>query len=185
MNASLPNGDIDNSIFQRKCKIDIIGNGIDETIVMQSLPDITDSKSAGYTDESSIGRSVPFKTYNNSENRTINWTAHFMVTKKSDIDQFFQYIRAIQCAVYPFDSREQELGGAPYAPPPICRIECGNLLSFQPLTAVMKSYSIKFDTSVPWDEETFLPYKFDIDMTFDIIYNQSDLPNATRIFTTE
>ena len=46
----------------------------------------------------------------------------------------------------------------------------------------MKNYSIKFDTSVPWDEETLLPYKFDIDMTFDVIYNQSNLPGANLIF---
>ena len=46
---------------------------------------------------------------------------------------------------------------------------------------MLKSYDIKYDTSVPWDEETFLPYKFDLSLTFDIIYNQSSLPNADLI----
>ena len=183
MNATLPSGDLNEFIFEQKCYIDIAGNGMNETIVMQSLPDISDSKGAGYSDETSIGRSTPFKTYNNSDNRTINWNAHFMVTKKEHVEKFFGYIRAIQAAVYPFDSRSSQggLGGAPYAPPPICKLQCGDLLSKLPLNAIMKSYSIKFDTSVPWDEDTFLPYKFDIDMTFDIIYDQSNLPDSTKI----
>ena len=86
-------------------------------------------------------------------------------------------------SVYPFDGRDGSTGGAPYAPPPLCQLECGQLLSSQgPINAIMKNYSIKFDTSVPWDENTFLPYKFDIDMTFDVIYDQSNLPGANLIF---
>ena len=182
MNATFVDGDLNTQAFFDKCKIDIIGNGIDHTLVMQSLPDITDGKSAGYSDETSIGRSAPFKSYTNSENRTIGWTAHYMVTKQEYIQTFLEDIRAVQAAVYPFDSRTSDLGGAPYAPPPICRLQCGDLLSSSgPINAVMKSYSLKFDTSVPWDEETFLPYKFDIDMSFDVIYDQSEMPNAEKI----
>jgi hypothetical protein len=102
----------------------------------------------------------------------------------------FSYIRAVQAAVYPFDSKDSNLGGnvagnggAPYAPPPVCKLQCGDLLSkVGPINAVLKSYSIKFDPSVPWDEKTYLPYKFDLDLSFDVIYNQSDLPGANRIF---
>ena len=47
----------------------------------------------------------------------------------------------------------------------------------------MKSYNIKYDTSVPWDEDTMLPYKFDIDMQFEVIYDQSELPNSKNIIT--
>ena len=47
----------------------------------------------------------------------------------------------------------------------------------------MKSYSVKFDTSVPWDETNFIPYKLDVDMQFDVIYDQSDLPGAETILT--
>lgn len=182
MKGSLPNGEMDASIFLQKCYIEIIGPNFKEKIVMQSLPDISDSKSAGYGDESAIGRASPFKTYSSSENRTVGWTAHFMITKNTDVDILWRYIRAVQAATYPFDGRSVNLGGAPYAPPPICRLICGNLLSKEgPVNAVMKSYSLKFDTSVPWHEETFLPYKFDIDMQFDIVYDQTFLPNATKI----
>ena len=181
MRSTFPNGQL---IPIPDCYVDIQGSGgIQMRILMQSLPDISDGKSASYTDESAIGRSTPFKTYNNSDNRSISWTAHYMVTKKDDIKLFFSYIRAIQSAVYPIDGGDGSIGGAPYSPPPICQIQCGKLLSHSgPLNAIMKNYSIKFDTSVPWDEETLLPYKFDIDMTFDVIYNQSNLPGANLIF---
>jgi hypothetical protein len=180
MRATLADGQL---IAIPNCYVRIVGSGIDMKILMQSLPDISDGKSATYTDESAIGRSTPFKTYSNSDNRAISWTAHYIVTKKTDIPLLFGYIRAIQSTVYPFNNKEAETGGAPYSPPPICQIECGKLLSHSgPLNAVMKNYSIKFDTSVPWDEETLLPYKFDIDMTFDVIFNQSSLPGANLIF---
>ncbi|NDB85196.1 MAG: hypothetical protein EB127_21215 [Alphaproteobacteria bacterium] len=182
MRGSIPNGEMNGGAFFNKCYIDIIGPNFNETIQMQSLPDINDGKGASYGDETAIGRATPFKTYSQSDNRTVGWTAHFMITAESDVSILWRYIRAIQAATYPFDGREGSLNGAPYAPPPICRLQCGDLLSKNgPLNAVMKSYSIKFDTSVPWHEETFLPYKFDIDMQFDIIYDQSYLPNASKI----
>lgn len=185
MNATIPDGQMN---VLEKCFIDIPSLSI--TLKMQSLPDISDGKGAQYGDETSIGRSTPFKTYQNSDNRTIGWTAHYMVTQEKDIPLLFSYIRAVQAAVYPFDSKDTNLGGnaagiggAPYAPPPVCKLQCGHLLSkLGPINAVLKSYSIKFDPSVPWDEKTYLPYKFDLDLSFDVIYNQSDLPGANRIF---
>ena len=35
-------------------------------IFMNNLPDITDSKDAGYAEETGMGRSTPFKTFNSS-----------------------------------------------------------------------------------------------------------------------
>lgn len=149
-------------------------------IYMNILPDISDQKGAGYTDEGAIGRSFPFKTFTNGENRTISWSAHFVATKSSDFETFLRYIRTIQAAVYPLESG----GGAPYAPPPIARLRCGKLLSRDSeVCAVLKSYNIKYDPSVPWDEQTYLPYKFDIEMSFDVVYNQTKLPGAETIFT--
>ena len=154
---------------------------LDETIEMNILPDISDSKSASYPDESAIGRSMPFKSYQNSDNRTISWTAHFMVCKDGDQETIINYLRVIEACTYPLS---EETGGAPYAPPPICKLRCGDLLSSMDsddLCAVMKSYSVKFDTSVPWDEDGYLPYKLDVDMQFEVVYNQADLPGAEKI----
>lgn len=153
-------------------------------IVMDNLPDISDSKSATYSDEVAIGRSTPFKNYSHSDNRTISWTCHFFTTSNStssgtNAKQILLYLRTLEACTYPMT---KSTGGAPYAPPPICHIKCGKLLSEEkPICAILKSYSVKFDTSLPWDEESCLPYKIDVDLQFEVVYNQSDLPGAEHI----
>lgn len=163
------------------CYIEIKG----KRIVMNILPDISDSKSASYADEAAIGRTMPFKTYQHSENRSISWTAHFIIQKDNNDSQvgvvsvakMFEYMRIIESAVYPYSSNDTG-----YKPPDICRLKCGGLLQIgAPISAVMKSYSVKFDTSVPWDFDTMMPYKMDIDMQFDVVYNQTALPGADLI----
>lgn len=181
MKATLPSGVL---VPLQNCYIDI--PVLDSRITMNILPDISDSKSASYPDESAIGRSTPFKSFQNSDNRTVSWTAHFMVCKEGDQETIMDYLRLIEACTYPL-TQEDNTGGAPYAPPPICKLRCGELLSSMDgddLCAVLKSYSVKFDTSVPWDEETYVPYKMDVDMQFEIVYDQSNLPGAEQIVGT-
>ena len=150
------------------------------TVPMYALPDISDSKSASYADETGIGRSMPFKSYQWSDNRTINWTAHYVATSKSDIKDFLRDVRRLTSACYP-----QQGTGTPFRPPPLCTLRCLGLMKLtsapSEIAAVMKSYSIKYDTSVPWDEETGLPYKFDVDMVFEVVLNQTALPTDNLI----
>jgi hypothetical protein len=145
-------------------------------IPMRITPDISDGKGATYGDETSIGRSFPIKTFSHGENRTIGWTAHFMVCEKGDIEKNLNYLRQIQSLVYPRDG-----GSVPYAPPPVCTIRCGKLLGESDICAVLKNYSVKFPPDVPWDYETKLPYKFSIDMSWEIVYKTNDLPGQERI----
>mgnify|MGYP003348912999 CR=1 FL=1 len=156
-------------------------------IVMNNLPDISDGKQAGYTNTSGIGRTMPFKSYSNSDDRTINWTIHFIVCKQTDVDQILGDIKALEACVYP----RTNVGGTTYAPPPICRLRCGNTLAggfpkkdTKPeVCAILKSYSIKFDPSVPWDASNLIPYKMDMDLQFELVYDQSKLPGAELILT--
>jgi hypothetical protein len=174
MKATTNNGKLR---YLEDCYIVVLISGENYTIVMDNLPDISDTKSASYPDENAIGRSMPFKSYRNSENRSISWTAHFFVQKDGDQDEILDVLRLIESCLYPTSPT-----GSAYAPPPICRLRCGKLLKKEgELCAVMKSYSVKFDTSVPWDEINFMPYKLDVDMQFDVIYDQSDLPGAETI----
>ena len=99
------------------CYIDVPPPG--RRIEMRILPEISDSKSASYNDEPIMGRSFPLKTYSHSENRDISWTAHFMVVKDGDQEEIMENLRIIESLVYPED---ENTGGAPYAPPPICRL---------------------------------------------------------------
>ena len=183
MKATQPSGSL-NPISG--CYIDI--NDLGVTIPMYILPDISDSKSVSYPDENGIGRSMPFKSFQNSENRSISWTAHFLVTTGKtnggsangvSIEDLIIWLRAIEACTYP---QSKNTNGAPYAPPPVCKLKCGRLISEEKeVCAVMKNYSVKFDPSVPWDEDSFMPYKLDVDMSFDVVYNQSDLPGSDTI----
>lgn len=150
-------------------------------IPMKILPDISDRKSAQYSDEAGIGRSMPFKNFQSSENRSISWTIHWIATSYDEAQKILKWLRALEACTYP---RSQFIGSAPYAPPPICKIKCGNLLSHRwgsEISAILKEYSVKFDTSVPWDEWFGMPHKLDVDLTFDVVYNLNELPGAEKI----
>jgi hypothetical protein len=179
-----------------RCFIVIPSRGGDVSVQLKSLPDITDTKSANYNFEPIMGRSSPFVTYSHSEQRTISMTLHFFVTNSEDITTNLRYLRAIQSAVYP---RSSDI--YPVIPPPICRIKCSELLAqkpvengintsmmsasqsaySEPLCVILRSYSVKFPTEVSWDENTYLPWKFDIDTTWDVVFKNSELPGQERI----
>jgi hypothetical protein len=173
MKSTLPGGDL------RPIPDCYILTGDSNMIEMKILPDISDSKSAAYSDESIIGRAFPMKTFSHGENRAISWTAHFIVCKGTDPQELLSILRSIESCVYPNDLNT----ATPYEPPAICQIQCGQLLGDFPLCVVLKSYSVKFPTDVAWDEETYIPYKFDVDMSFEVVYDSNDLPGAGRIFT--
>ena len=179
------------------CYINISGY----EIPMYILPDISDGKSAEYSDTPVIGRSTPIKTFSNSGIRTISWTAYFMITQENMNDNAIMdsfsparsirsqtaetnlfYLRLVQSAVYP------RSGGsaAPYAPPPVCSIRCGKLLRENGDTCViLRSYSVKYPTDVAWDERTKIPYKFSVDMQWEVVYSSENLPGQEKIMRGE
>lgn len=148
-------------------------------LTFNNLPEISDSKSVSYADEIVIGRASPLKTYSQSDNRTIGLTIHLLVTHPNDVTYNLNALRAIQSAAYP----REGANGAPFIPPPICRLKCGSLLSVSgELCLVLKQYDVKFPVEVAWDETTFVPFKFDITTTWDVVYKSADLPGQKRIF---
>lgn len=169
--ATLPGGPL---ISIPDCYVTIPGFN---KIEFNNLPDISDSKAANYNDETVIGRASPLKTYAQSENRAISMQIHLIVSKPQDVTRNLEILRAIQSAVYP----REGVSGAPFIPPPICRLKCGKLLADEELCVVLKQYSVKFPTEVAWAESTFTPFKFDIDTSWEVVYKSSDLPNQTRI----
>jgi hypothetical protein len=165
-----------------RCIIDIPKAGI---IRLNNLPDISDSKDAIYNNEAIIGRSTPLYTYSHSGDRTIGIQMHFFVIDQGDAGKNLQYLRWIQSALYPRPSN----GQSPFEPPVVCQITCGSLLSgnpkieqsSEPLCCILKSYSVKFPTEVAWDEETFCPFKFDVETSWIVVYASDDLPFQDRI----
>lgn len=146
------------------------------TIKFHALPDISDSKSAAYNDEPIIGSSFPLKTYSHSENRVISLQIHFYARKRADFAENLRAKRAIESCLYPRDNQ-----GFSFVPPPVCRLYCGFWLADDPLCVVLKSCSSKAPTDVPWDEETYCPWKFDVDTNWEVVYKRSDLPGQNRI----
>lgn len=167
----------------------------DYRVFIYSLPDITDTKSASYSDTTVIGRSSPIKTYSQSDNRSISIQFHFFATNQTELINNIFNLRAIQSATYP---REGDFG-APFIPPPVCRLKCGALLSNSELCVILKNYSVKYPTDVTWAQvggvdlpgsvdtfgvpgEYYFPIKFDVDTTWDVVYASSVLPGQSRIF---
>lgn len=149
----------------------------DDTIYLKILPEITDSKSANYVNETIAGRSSPVTTYSHSEPRMISSDLHFMVTKCQDITDNLRYLRLIESLVYPGDPANK----APYTPPPICKFYCGRLLGDAGVCVVLKNYSVRYQSDVPWDVETYLPYRFTVTCQWEVVYACANLPTYQTI----
>ncbi len=161
------------------CKISIPGFG---DLIPRVLPDITDSKSAAYADEIVIGRSFPIKTYSHSDNRIIGIRWKFVILDDKTLNEAKNGLMAIQSCVYPYDTPSNS--NAPYAPPAICKLSCKRLFasgSQEEMCAVLKRYSVSYPTDVAWDESTYLPYKFDVDMEWEIVFASEELPGREKI----
>jgi hypothetical protein len=166
------------------CLIKIPGasfNGSDYgEILLNNLPDISDSKNAVYNGEAIIGRSFPLYTYSHSADRSINMQLHFFIVNPDDGSRNLRYLRMIQSAVYP---KNGKTSNTPYQPPPVCKIKCGELLDDKELCVILQSYSVKFPTDVAWDEKTYCPYRFDIDTTWLAVYTSNKLPYQEDIIS--
>lgn len=173
--ATKPSG---NLVPLEKCYIKV---GSQPEIYMTILPDISDSKSAKYDDTTISGRSSSIKGYSHSDPRTISWSVHFLATTENQVAKNLQELRILQSAVYPYNKPLN--ASAPYAPPPICKLRCGDILARGgvEICAILTSCACKFDTSVPWQDESYIPYKFDVDLSFEEVFDNLDLPGAESI----
>jgi len=88
-------------------------------------------------------------------------------------------LRFLQSLTYPRTSTSS----LPFIPPAIAKIKCGSLLGNDPLCVVLTNYSVKFPTDVPWSETSYVPYKFEVDLSFVVVYDSGNLPGAERIIT--
>jgi hypothetical protein len=158
------------------CEIVIPGAGI---IHPRILPELSDQKGANYVDEPVMGRSSPPQIYSYSEKRVFGITLHFFAETSKQSLENLKELRWIQSALYP----RSDSGSAPFAPPPICTIKCGRIFADAPLCVILKNYSVKYPTDVPWDETTYLPIKFDVDTSWEVVYKVTSLPGAEKIIT--
>jgi hypothetical protein len=163
------------------CTISIPGAG---TLIPRILPEISDSKSASYTDEVVIGRSFPIKTFSHADNRVFSVRWHFLIINAQTRTEAVNGLKAIQSCVYPYDQSAN--GSTPYAPPAICKLSCKRLFATgkdEAICAVLRRYAVSYPTEVGWDEETYLPYKFSVEMEWEAVFASTNLPGRDKIIS--
>jgi hypothetical protein len=156
-------------------------------ILMYTLPDIQDSHTSSFAEENGIGRSMPIKIFGQGGNREITWKATFVADSEYATARNLYYLRLLQACTYP---REDNTMGFPYTPPPLVYLRCGRLLSDKgspvnpsgELCTVLKSCSVAWPKDVPWQDVSLIPYKFDVSLSFDVVYSTVDMPGSERIF---
>jgi hypothetical protein len=155
-------------------------------VTMHVLPEIGDGGGATYSDETAMGRSAPIKTFANSDNRSISWDITFITTDNATMRQNIQDMFFIESLRLPIARRE----GIFTTPPPIATLKCGRLLTADGsnVCAILKSYSVKFDTSVPWNTEgnpqnSYWPSKVILSTQWEAIDACANLPTQnSKIF---
>jgi len=161
-----------------ECSLFIPGFG---RIVMDNLPDLTDSKQNVWSEDQVMGRSSPIVGYNHSGSRTISLVFHFFAVRRADLIRNISYLNAIRSCAYP---RKSTSANIPYLPPVICKFRFGKTLSNDgDVCIILDSYNFSPPTDVIWDEELLMPYKFDVSTSWKIVYSSNDLPFNTRIIT--
>jgi len=148
------------------------------TWTLNNLPDISDGKDVVFNEDNIMGRSSPIVMYHYSGARNISIQFHMFHYDDQEGRDNLLFLRSIQSLAYP----RAASSSAPYAPPEICKFRCGNLLSVNSeLCLILLSYRTTFPTDVIWDFRNYMPYKFDIDTSWRVVYTSQDLPINTRI----
>lgn len=148
-------------------------------IVVNNLPEVGDGKNVSYNSDGIIGRASPLHTYFFSDSRTVSIQFHFFILKEGDAKKNLEAKRAIESCAYP----REGTGGTSFRPPEVCTFKFGEFLATKPLCVVLQNYSVKIPTEVAFDEATLCPYKFDVDTSWMVVYDPTDLPVNTRIIS--
>lgn len=151
----------------------IVASGVQ--IIMDLLPDISDSQSAMYNNESAPGRSMPFVTFGSTEARNISWTCHFLAMDDRTARRNIGYLRILQSVLSP--KTEKKI----YSPPPVCQLKCGIFLGDEEICAILRTCSVRGDRQGPWSETDYIPYKLDIDTNWEVVRDNSNLPGQEKL----
>lgn len=150
-----------------------------DIIYMYSLPNISDSHGADYAAENGIGRSIPTQAFQHGTSRTISWDVTFIADGESKLNKNLSQLRLLQSCTYPVDSPAQ--ASVPFLPPKILKIKCGRLLGDYELCVILKQIQVQWPTDVPWSSFSYIPYKFNANCSFEVVYNSAELPGQSRI----
>lgn len=138
---------------------------------LKVVPTISDSKSANYASQTIYGRSNPVRSYSESGPRTITigWS---VFNTDEDIENNIKLIRAIQASVHP---KYQ------YDPPPICKLQCGKLLSSGVVDVLVTNYKFNYSNDCVYNDD-LIPFQIDIDLDLEVAYSQANLPGFNDVY---
>lgn len=158
----------------------------DFKMYMYNMPDISDSHNATYNTQNGTGRSLPTYTFSYGGDRTISWTIHFYADSQKRLLWNLDMLRLLESLTYP----RTETRSMPFVPPQIVKLKCGEVLGSYEICAIVESYSVKFPVDVPWSlpgylnqGKSYIPYKFDVDLSMKAVYDSGTLPGSERIIT--
>lgn len=157
----------------------------DFKMMMYIMPEISDSHSATYNTQNGTGRSLPTYTFSYGADRAISWTIHFYADTQKRLLWNLDMLRLLESLTYPRTTTRN----MPFVPPQIVKIKCGEVLGSYEICAVVESYSVKFPADVQWSMpsytggKSYIPYKFDVDLSMKVVYDAGTLPGAERIIT--
>lgn len=154
-----------------------------EKIQLYVLPEMSDRKGLNYEDLPVVGRALPITTFSHGENRTVTMKIHLLTLNEegpNSIKDNMRILRTLQSMAYPRNGD----AGRPYLPPPLAQIRVGSRLTSQSggyVCAMLREVNVTYPTDVAVDPVTMLPYKFEIDLTWQIVFPSNQLPGHETI----
>ncbi len=149
-------------------------------IFFQSNPQISDAKSANYTNNNPMGRGEGFSNYQNSSNRSFSITLNYnAVSQTHDTYWVAQQVSRLKALVYPIYSRQNRNAKETFSTPPLILLNYG--LQYVNIPCKVLSYSSSLDPETPMDTTTMLPYNVSITLDLQTSYPYGYVPGHDDI----
>ena len=150
-----------------------------EPIFFQSMPSVSDSKSANYNGESAPGRGDAYSIYSGSGSRSIGLELSYVaVNDRFDYQWVMQQLSRLKALVYPIYTRMQAQDTA-FTPPPLVLLNLG--YHFVNVPCVVTSYNISNAKEDPYEIYTMLPMINNISLSLQTSYPYGQVPGHDDI----
>ena len=148
-------------------------------IFFQTMPTITDSKTANYGTSEAPGRSEPYSIFQSSSARTIALDMTYVaMNQKFDVQWVAQQISRLQALLYPIYTRRKQTNAA-FIPPPMILLNLG--YRYVNLPCVVTNYSVQNSDDDPYEVFTMLPMISKITLALQTTYPYGYAPGHDDI----
>lgn len=149
-----------------------------KTYAFYSLPEVSDSKNANYSDIQILGRSSPVKTYSGSDYRSLSVTFNLHGTSEERLLENLEFVRGIASLTHPQYENT-------YLPPPVAKLKIGEMVrgpSGGGVDVICMNYSYDMSPEVVWvDKEKLIPLHIALRADFHVVYAFFNLPGSQDV----